>query len=43
MNNRVDVVDKPDVQMPSLTLAFCGFAASTTAVVGLMALLGSLA
>lgn len=43
MQPQVDVSSRSEVAMPSLLMAFLGFAASTVGVVGIMTLLGTLA
>jgi hypothetical protein len=43
MQPQVDVSSRSEVAMPSLLIAFLGFAASTVGVVGIMTLLGTLA
>ncbi|GEL44847.1 hypothetical protein MEX01_54380 [Methylorubrum extorquens] len=43
MQPQVDVSSRSEVAMPSLLMAFLGFAASTVGVVGMMTLLGTLA
>ncbi|MGW9822401.1 hypothetical protein ACUXK4_004996 [Methylorubrum extorquens] len=43
MQPQVDVSSRSEVTVPSLLIAFLGFAASTVGVVGIMTLLGTLA
>jgi hypothetical protein len=43
MDKRMDVASNARVKSPSLLLACFGFAASTTTMVGVMTVLGSLA